>query len=52
MLLLSDAAPGEVTDFDMDGDGLDSAIVVVGAVNPDDRSPALGKRLCRNPVVA
>jgi len=41
-----------VSDFDMDGDGLDHAIIVVGAVNPDDRYPALGKRLRRGPVVA
>jgi hypothetical protein len=41
-----------VTDFDVDGDGLDHAIIVVGAVNPDDRYPALEKRLRRGPVVA
>jgi hypothetical protein len=55
MIPISDAAPGEsrlVTDFDVDGDGLDHAIIVVGAVNPDDRYPALEKRLRRGPVVA
>ena len=41
-----------VTDFDVDGDGLDHAIIVVGAVNPDDRYPALEKRLRRGPVMA
>jgi hypothetical protein len=30
-----------VTDFDVDGDGLDHVIIVVGAVNPDGRYPAL-----------
>ena len=39
-----------VTDFDVDGDGLDHAIIVVGAVNRDDRYPALEKRLRRGPV--
>jgi len=52
MILFSDAALGEVTDFDMDDNGLDRVIIVVGAVNPDDRYLASGKRLCRDPVVA
>src|SRR5215468_2434115 len=52
MILFSDAAPGEVTDFDIGNDGLDRAIVVVGGVNPDGRYPAPGKRLRRDPMVA
>jgi|GEM_PF-5467557 len=37
MILFSDAAPGEVTDFDMGDDGLDRAIVVGGLTG--DASP-------------